>query len=161
MQNEIHENNVHGYWRQRYKFLIRNLMFDRMNLLKNLRETDYRQFEFLLEKLDLQYKPKPRREDVIMIARKEGLRQLTNEYCENVKAIKLNEYRDILHAEKLPFLEQKIKNLEFIREEQKALNMAVTIAQEQIDDARQNYEILKKERDAIKVEPSKKKWKVY
>lgn len=161
MQHAIAENEVHGYNRAKYKYDIRNAMFHRMNLLTELRRIDYRQYEWLLENLDLQYKPKPSEENEILIARKEGLRQLTAAYCADVKAKKLNDYRNELHAQKIPYLEQKIRNLEFIRDEQKTLKLPVTIAQEQIDEAQTQLNALIVERESKVEEPSKKKWKVF
>lgn len=161
MQYEIENNIAHGYRRYRFKFEIIDLIKARMQLIGDLREVDYKQYEWLLERLDLQYKPKPLKEDEIMIARKEGLRQLTKAYCDDLKNQKLNAYRIQLEGEQLPFLEQKWKNLEFIRNEQKVLGVKVTITQQQIDETRQKYEAMKIDHESKKVEPTKKKWKMY
>lgn len=161
MQHEIENNIVHGRTRRAYKYEITLLVKARMQMLKSLRESDYKQYEWLLERLDLQYKPQPEKEYEIMVARKEGLRQLTDLYCENVRNQKLEEYRKDLENQQLPFLEQKFKNLEFIRNEQIALKVDVTISQEQIDDTRKKYEEKKADYESKKVEPTKKKWKVY
>lgn len=161
LQNAIAENEVSGWNRAKYKYNIRDAMFHRMKLLTELRRIDYRQYEWVLENLDLQFKPKPAKENEIMIARKEGLRQLTAAYCADVKAKKLDDYRKNLHAQKVPHLEQKIKNLEFIRDEQKALRIPVTITQEQIDETRSQLDALRVEQGTNQVEPTKKKWKVF
>lgn len=161
MQHQIENNIAHGRQRNAYKYEIRLLILARMQMVKKLREVDYKQYEWLLERLDMQYKPEPEQEDRIMISRKEGLRQLTDTYCENVRNQKLDEYRRELENQQLPFLEQKLKNLEFIRNEQMALKVDVTISQESIDETRKKYDQMKIEYDSKKVEPSKKKWKVY
>lgn len=160
MQHAIAEDAVRGWDRRKYKYDIRGAMWRRMYLIKTVRSIDYKQYEWLLENLDLQYKPKPDKENEIMIARKEGLRQLTAAYCADVKAKKLNDYHKELHAQKLPYLEQKIKNLEFIRNEQQMLQIPVTITQENIDETRAQLDALIVERESIKEEPTKKKWKV-
>ncbi|XP_031627513.1 28S ribosomal protein S15, mitochondrial [Contarinia nasturtii] len=147
--------------REVYRLQIHKLTVGRFHMLKNLRQTDYKQYEWLLERLDLQFKPKPSKENEIMISRKEGLRQLTNSYCEEVKNEKLDAYRKQLDADKLPFLEQKLKNLEFIRNEQMALKVPCTITKEQIEEIRKQYEEMKKVHEANKIQPTKKKWRVY
>lgn len=161
MQHQIEDDIVHGRKRKMFRYEIRKLAKARLEMLKQLREIDYKRYEWLLERLDLQYKPKPLPEDEIMIARKEGLRQLTNAYCENVRNEKLNAYRKTLEAQQLPFLEQKLKNLEFIRNEQMNLKVNVTITQQQIDETRQLYDDMKKEYEMKKPEQLKKKWKIY
>lgn len=152
---------MHGRERKAAKWRTTLFMRSRMELIRNLRETDYKQYEWLLERLDLQYKPKPEKENTILIARKEGLRRLTDAYCTDVRQQRLNEYQSELEAQQLPFLEQKLKNLIFIRNEQIDMKTVVTITQEQIDETRAHYEKIKKEYDVNKIEPTKKKWKVY
>lgn len=161
MQHALENDLVRSKKRQFYRMETYRLIQARIQLIMNLRQTDYKQYEWLLERLDLQFKPKPDKENEIMIARKEGLRQMTKTYCENVRNQKLEEYRKELETQQLPFLEQKLKNLEFIRNEQIALKVDITISKEQIEETRKLYEQLKVKHDANKVEPTKKKWKVY
>lgn len=161
MQHSIFNNLVKNSRRKIYKRDTNKLVRARTEMIKSLRETDYKQYEWLLERLDLEYKPKPDDENQIMISRKEGLRQLTKAYCDDVKNKRLDTYRQELEAAQLPFLERKLKNLEFIRNEQLELKINVTITKEQIEEVRQKYETMKKEYDSKKIEPTKKKWKVY
>lgn len=157
----MEERLITAYPRKTFKFSVKAQMRKRLKLLEKVRESDYKQFEWLLERLDLEYKPKPEPENTIMIARKEGLRQLTKVYCDEVRQQKLDEYRNELEAQKLPFMEQKLKNLEFIRNEQAQLNLKQTITQPQIDGVRKQIEQLRTEKESNKVEPMKKKWKMY
>lgn len=161
MQNAMETGLVHNWKRNKYRMETYRSILTRVILIKNLRKTDYKQYEWLLERLDLQFKPKPRKQDEIMVARKEGLRQLTKAYCEDVRNQKLDAYRDELEKQQLPFIEQKIKNLEFIRNEQIQLKVEITITKEQIEETRKQYEKLKVEHDSKMIEPTKKKWKVY
>lgn len=161
MQHAIETNVVRSGKRRFYKFETYKLIQARIEMLKNLRENDYKQYEWLLERLDLQYKPKPEKENEIMIARKEGLRQMTKAYCDDVRNKKLDAYRDELEKQQLPFLEQKLKNLQFIRNEQIELKVAVTISKEQIDEVQQKYETMKADQESNRVAPTKKKWKIY
>lgn len=152
---------VHNRKRATYRMETYRLILARIGLIKNLRETDYKQYEWLLERLDLRFKPKPLKEDEIMVARKEGLRQLTKAYCNDVRNQKLETYRNELETQQLPFIEQKIKNLEFIRNEQIELKVEITITKQQIEETRKQYEQLKVVNDGKTIEPTKKKWKVY
>lgn len=159
MQYAIEQNLVHGWLRRRHKYDIRSRMIERMELLTELRRVDYRQYEWILERMDLQYKPKPHKENEIMIARKEGLRQLTDAYCADLKAKKLDDYRKELHAQKLPYLEQKIKNLQYIRSEQRLLALPVTITTQQIDEVQKQLDALVAERALQPAPITSKKWK--
>lgn len=161
MQYSMENYLVRKQKRRFYRSELNRLIPARMQMIRNLRESDYKQYEWLLERLDLQFKPKPEKEYEIMVARKEGLRQLTRAYCEDVKRQKLDAYRVELEAQQLPFLEQKLKNLQFIRKEQFALKVPATISQQQIDELQQKYDTMKADHDAKKVAPTKKKWKVY
>lgn len=160
-QHIIFDNLVHGRKRRRMVWDTKLMIQSRMELIRQLRESDYKQYEWLLERLDLQYKPRPDEEHTILVARKEGLRRLTDAYCNDLREQRLNEYRNELEAQQLPFLEQKLKNLIFIRDEQIDMKVNVTITDEQINETRQRCEKLKEEHDANKIEPTKKKWKVY
>lgn len=161
MQHSMENNLVTSNKRRSYRYELNQLIPVRMEMIRNLRERDYKQYEWLLERLDLQFKPKPEKEYEIMVTRKEGLRQLTKTYCEDVNNKKLEAYRAELEGQQVPFLEQKLKNLQFIRAEQFALKVPVTISQQQIDDVQKEYDIMKADYDAKKVAPTKKKWKVY
>lgn len=157
----ILENIASGPYRRKLKWNAVQMIRARMEMIRKLRETDYKQYEWLLERLDLQYKPKPDEENTILVARKEGLRRLTDAYCTDIRQQRLNEYRNELEAQQLPFLEQKLNNLIFIRNEQLDMKVNITITQEQIDETRERYEKLKVECDKNKTEPTNKKWKVY
>lgn len=139
---------------------LKEMIEKRTKFLNYLRRWDYKCFEWILEKLDLEYKPQP--EQFAMIARKEGLRQLTRSHCDEIRDKRLDEYRESLEAQQLPFLEKKLSNLEFIRNEQIELGVEVTVSLQQIDEVRQQYDEMKEKRkDLVKVDDNTKKWKVY
>lgn len=160
-QHFVYNDEVHGQKRRLYKYQIRVYANQRRQMLSQLRFEDYRQFEWLLERLDLFFKPKPNREHVILIARKEGLRQMTKLHCDAVIQTKLDDYRNKLEAQQLPFLQQKIKNLQFIRDEEIELGLCQTITEEQIHEVQKQYDELKVIVDAKAEAPTKRKWKVY
>lgn len=160
-QYYVYNDEIHGDARRKYKYSIRVYANRRRQMLRELRSKDYRQFEWLLERLDLFYKPKPTKEHDIVVSRKEGLRQLTKIHCDAVIETKLNEYRDKLEAQQLPFLEQKINNLKFIRNEEIEMGLFPTITEELIQVVQKQYDELKVVVDAKTEAPTKKKWKIF
>lgn len=140
--------------------ILKEMIEKRKKYLSILRNEDYKCFEWLLEKLDLEYKPQPH--SFIMIARKEGLRQLTRIHCEDVRNLRLDEYKAELQSQQLPFLGEKLKHLEFLRKEQLDLGLEVTVSQNDIDTVRQQYEELKLKRlTDSDDDDSTKRWKMY
>lgn len=127
------------------KVQLKEMIDKRQKFLKFLRRWDYRRFEWLLEKLNIVYKPAP--ELFHWIARKESIRKLTNIHCENVKKERLDAYKAELESQQLGFLEDKIKNLEFIRNEQIECKVPVTISVEEIQVVKQQFLELKQKRD--------------
>lgn len=139
------------------KVQLKELIDRRKRFLRYLRRWDYRRFEWLLEKLDLVYKPYPAK--FHWITRKESLQKLTTKYCEDLKEERLNEYKKILESQQIPFLEEKLKNLEFIKSEQLACQVQLTVSEEDIKDVKTKLENLKmkklEEEEAAKKQKSK------
>lgn len=126
----------------RLKVHLKELIDKRKKNLKYLRRWDYKRFEWLLENLNLSYKPMPL--DVHWITRKDSLRKLTNKYCDDLKKDKLEKLKLQLEAEQPSFLEEKIRCLEFIRNEEKDCGIETTITQEEIDIIKKQLEELQK-----------------
>ncbi|XP_052893999.1 28S ribosomal protein S15, mitochondrial [Anopheles moucheti] len=129
------------------KVQLKELIDKRKRYLRYLRRWDYRRFEYMLEKLDLVYKPYPTH--FHWITRKDSLRKLTNIHCEQIKETRLEEYRKQLESEQLDFLEKKLKTLEFIRKEQTECQVPVTVTKEDIQTVRKRYDELKQKRTAM------------
>uniref|UniRef100_A0A2M4BX82 Small ribosomal subunit protein uS15m n=1 Tax=Anopheles marajoara TaxID=58244 RepID=A0A2M4BX82_9DIPT len=129
------------------KVQLKELIDKRKRFLRYLRRWDYRRFEYILEKLDLVYKPYPTK--FHWITRKDSLRKLTDIHCEQIKQNRLEEYRQQLEAQQIEFLEKKLNNLELIRKEQIECQVPVTVEAEQIKAVRKQYEELKRKREAI------------
>lgn len=145
---------------------LNNLISKRRAKLAKLRQRDYKCFEWLLERLDLEYKELPK--EKVIISRKPALLQMTRTYCDEIRDGRLAEYRQQLEDAQLPFLEQKLSNLKYIQSEQEAMGCEVTVTQSEIDAVQKQYDELK----AIRVTPSdddddgdddgfKHKWKAY
>uniref|UniRef100_A0A182UGX0 Small ribosomal subunit protein uS15m n=1 Tax=Anopheles melas TaxID=34690 RepID=A0A182UGX0_9DIPT len=128
------------------KVQLKELIDKRKRYLRYLRRWDYRRFEYMLEKLDLVYKPYPTH--FHWITRKDSLRKLTNIHCDQIKETRLEEYRRQLESQQLDFLENKLKTLEFIRKEQTECQVPVTVSSDEIKAVRKQYEELKQKRAA-------------
>ncbi|EDV36531.1 uncharacterized protein Dana_GF11906 [Drosophila ananassae] len=136
------------------KVRLKELIDKRKKFLKYLRRWDYPRFEWMLEKLDLVYKPPPER--FHWITRKESLQKLTDSYCENLKEERLEAYHKQLQAQQIPFLEEAIKKMEFVRNEQISCDVPVTVTEEQIADSRRQLAQLKELREAEETAKSRK-----
>lgn len=135
------------------KVILKEMIEKRKKFLKYLRRWDYRRFEWILEKLDLVYKPPPA--EFHWITRKESLQKLTDIHCEKLRQEKLDEYRKTLEEQQIPFLEDAIKKMQFIRQEQIDLGIPVTVTEEDIEQNKKKLAELKAFRDETKTAASK------
>ncbi|XP_063700599.1 small ribosomal subunit protein uS15m [Culicoides brevitarsis] len=133
---------------KRLKVKLKEMIEKRRKFLKYVRRWDYRRYEWLLEKLDLIYKDIP--EDCIRIERKASLRKLTQIHCDEIRQKKLDEYREKLESQQLDFLERKMKNLQFIRNEQIACQVKVTVTEEEVKEATERYEAMLAKQKKVK-----------
>ncbi|XP_053617455.1 small ribosomal subunit protein uS15m [Plodia interpunctella] len=136
------------------KQTVQELIDKRKKLLKFLRQYDYKKFEWLLEKLNIEYKAFP--ESYHKLSRKESLRKLTELHCEEIRDKKLADYRNLLESQQGPFLEDKLKALKFIKSEQMELKLPVTITDQDIKKIEKQLEEWKI-KDQIKQQAKKKK----
>lgn len=130
---------------KKMKQILKEMIDRRKKFLKHLRRYDYRRFEWVLEQLDLKYVPSP--VHFHWIARKTSMRTLTARYCQNIKQTRLDALKEELSSQQLEFLENKIKNLEFIRNEQIVCKVPVTVSKEKIDAVKKQYAELKQKRE--------------
>lgn len=126
------------------KVKLKELIDKRKKYLRILRKWDYKRFEWLIEKLDVVYRPYP--ESFHMITRKESVKKLADIQCNEIREERLDAYRKELQSQQLGFLEDKIKNLEFIRNEQMECKVPVTVTTQEINDVKKQYSELKKKR---------------
>jgi len=113
------------------KVKLKEMIDKRKKYLRFMRIWDYKKFEWLIEKLDILYRPYP--EKFHWITRKESLKKLCRTHCDGVRQERLDAYRKQLEARQISFLEDKIKNLEFIRSEQAECKVPVTVTTEEIN----------------------------
>nr|CAG4649491.1 EOG090X09BQ [Scapholeberis mucronata]SVE93733.1 EOG090X09BQ [Scapholeberis mucronata] len=105
----------------RSRIVCKETIEKRNSLLKTLRRTDYKRFEWLLEKLDLVYHPHPN--PIVPVTRKGALRKLADVYCEKIRNERLEAYKQELEKEKIKFKEEKEKTLQWIEQEEKELGL--------------------------------------
>ncbi|XP_038217407.1 28S ribosomal protein S15, mitochondrial [Zerene cesonia] len=122
---EEHPRNI------KVKQTVQEMIDKRKKLLKFLRQYDYKKFEWLLEKLNIQYKGHP--ETLHKLSRKESLRKLTEMHCDEIRNNKLSDYRNLLESQQGPFLQEKLNALKFIRSEQIELQLPVTVTEQDIN----------------------------
>lgn len=116
------------------KVHLQELIDKRKKNLKHLRRWDYKRFEWILEQLDLEYKPQPLNH--YKVSRKDSLRKLTDEYCDKIRQDRLDTYRQELRNAQPAFLEEKIRTLEHIRTEQEECGVTPTVTTDEIDKLR-------------------------
>lgn len=132
------------------KVILKEKIERRKKFLMYVRRWDYRRYEWLLEKLDLVIKENP--EEYIRVERKASLRKLTTIQCDEIRQQRLDAYRKQLESQQLDFLERKYKNLEFVRNEQIACKVKVTVSEEAVKEAKARYEELLAKQKKIKEE---------
>ncbi|PNF34980.1 28S ribosomal protein S15, mitochondrial [Cryptotermes secundus] len=116
---------------KRCKVQLKELIDLRKKWLKYLRCWDYKRFEWLLEKLDLVYKPPP--SHFHWITRKDSLRKLTNKHCAEIKQQKLDAYKASLEAQQMDFLREKAQKLRWIRKEEEECGVEPTVSETDVE----------------------------
>ncbi|XP_076298780.1 28S ribosomal protein S15, mitochondrial [Lasioglossum baleicum] len=112
---------------------LKELTEKRNKQLKLLRKWDYRRFEWILERLNLVYKPVP--EKAGMVSRKDSIRQLTREYCDKIIKDKIDAYKAEIKAQKKIFYREKAEKLAFIRKEELECGVTPTVTEKSIKTA--------------------------
>jgi hypothetical protein len=105
----------------------------RRNALERLRKTDYRKYEWILEKLNLFYKPVPKYCHM-EISRKASIERLTDLWCDELKKHRLTKYQRDLEAQQPEFLRNKAAKLQHIISEEAELGLSPTVTQDQVDE---------------------------
>ncbi|KAK9498744.1 hypothetical protein O3M35_003311 [Rhynocoris fuscipes] len=131
----------------RVKVRLKEKIDKRRKLLKFLRTWDYKCYEWILDRLDLFYKPVPPPEVYKRVERKRSLRMLTDKYCENIIKTRLDEYKESLESQQEEFLVQKIKNLKWIMNEEKECGLEPSITEEDIKIAMDKLENIRNSRN--------------
>ncbi|XP_031841078.1 28S ribosomal protein S15, mitochondrial [Nomia melanderi] len=129
----------HPYNKQTKRFL-KELVERRKKYLRHLRKWDYRRFEWVLERLNLVYKPDPAQ--LGTVSRKDSIRLLTQEYCDKLVQDKLNAYKAELKAKQKEFYREKAEKLAFILKEERECGVEPSVTEENIQIAKRKAEEL-------------------
>ncbi|XP_034233526.1 28S ribosomal protein S15, mitochondrial [Thrips palmi] len=129
---------------------LKEIIEFRKKRMKLLRTLDYRRFEWILETLDLLFKPAPSSHE--RVERKKSMRWLTAEYIEKVKEQKLNEYKEALNSQKIGFLKSKLSTMEAIVEEEKAFGVIPSFTEEDLNQVKETLRLKIEEEE--KMHPS-------
>lgn len=145
---EIYEKNPTD---KTMKVFLNEIISIRGKWLTHLRKWDYKRFEWVLEQLNLIYKPIPTVSKVS--GRRDAMRILTDRYCEDYRQQQLDAYRRELDDRKPEFYERKARVLwEILQEEEKhGISPSVTR-----DDILQAINKFKSERSKIESRNEKK-----
>ncbi|XP_033332558.2 28S ribosomal protein S15, mitochondrial [Megalopta genalis] len=122
------------------KVVLKELVEKRRKYLRYLRKWDYKRFEWLLERLNLVYKPIP--EKLGMVAKKESIRRLTQEYCDKIIQNKIDAYKAQLREQKKNFYREKAEKLAFILKEETECGVNPSVTEEEIEAARKKADEL-------------------
>lgn len=116
------------------KVALKEKIDKRKKYLSKLRVWDYKRFEWILEKLNLVYKPRP--EKHLFVTRKGSIRMLLRMHCDEIKQEKKDAYRAELESQQKDFFEKKAKQLAFIRKEEIFCGLEPTVTDEDIENAK-------------------------
>jgi len=136
LQHELIE--LYPYKNQPMKAYLTRQVTSRRKALEQLRKHDYKKYEWLLEKLNLLYKPMPwdAPKGVLLdkenIARKASIERLTDLWCSELRRHRLKAYQDDLEKQQVIFLRDKAEKLKRILEDEKKLGLELTVTEEQI-----------------------------
>jgi len=131
--------HLYPYKNQPVKHVLTHKISHRRCLLRALREKDYKKYEWLLEKLNLIYKPMPHdapagvlipRENV---ERKASIEKLTDLWCDELKRHRLNAFQRKLETAQSDFLVKKAEKMRHILKEEQELGLEHTVSEEQIE----------------------------
>jgi len=130
------------YKNQPMKHHLTHMVSSRRNMIRILRESDYKKYEWLLEKLKLLYKPMPwdaepgtlnRKEN---IERKKSIEKLTDMWCDELQRNRLTAYRKKLEEQQPEFLRKKASTLEKIMNTERKLGIEITVTEEEVEECK-------------------------
>ena len=110
-QKEISELKSRGLDNRKRRHVLKILVDQRRVLLRRLRNYDIKKFEWLLEKLNLYYKPRPFSWE--RITREKHLTRLTDLWCEEFKEYQLEEFKRNLQHKQPQYLRDKAESLRY------------------------------------------------
>ncbi|TRY75184.1 hypothetical protein TCAL_01599 [Tigriopus californicus] len=124
--------------------VIKIMVDQRRVLLGVLRQRDYKKFEFLLETLNIAYKPRPIYFE--KIEREVHMVRLTELWCSELKQHRLSTLKHEFKSQQPEFLRDKAKKLGWIKAQEEELGLQSSVSQDEIqqclDEAKRIEDIL-------------------
>jgi len=151
MQQHLYD--LYPYKNQPVKHVLTHIITSRRKNLGRLREQDYKKYEWLLEKLNLLYKPMPHdTPDGVLgekenVARKASIEKLTDIWCSELRRHRLKALERKLQEAQPEFLRRKAEKLQFILEEERDLNLEPTVTQAEIDQCLEQADTIQQQLD--------------
>jgi len=136
-----HLIQLYPYKNQPVKHTLTFKIAQRRKFIAELREKDYRKYEWLLERLNLFFKPVPKY-DHVEISRKASIERLTDIWCEELKKHRLQGFKRKLQEEQPNFLRSKAEKLAFIMKEELELGLEPTVTQAEVDECLRRAEAI-------------------
>jgi len=129
---------------------LRGRIRKRLVLLKWLRARDYKKFEWLLETLNIVYKPRPFEHEEIQ--RRVHQARLTALWCDEFRLHKLAEYKKSLDQKQPGFLREKAEKYRWIMKEEAELGLEPSVSEKDIEDILAKADQLESKLESSKTE---------
>ena len=143
---------------QARKHDLKILIDHRRTMLSHLRQRDYKKFEWLLEALNIVYKPRPM-ENWENVERRRHQDRLTDLWCDELRTHRLNKFKQELKLKQPEFLRYKATVLREILEEEENLGEKPSVTESEIEDIYQKANDI--EEKLAKSDKSEKKYYIY
>jgi small subunit ribosomal protein S15 len=128
---------------QARKHDLKILIDHRRTMLSNLRQRDYKKFEWLLEALNIVYKPRPM-ENWEAIERRKHQDRLTDLWCDEMRTYRLHKFKQELEQKQPDFLRRKAKLLKEILDEELKLAKTPSVSETEIEETLKKADIIEK-----------------
>lgn len=134
------------------KVYLKEKIDKRNKHLRLLRTENYKSFEWLLDELNIIFRPGP----TILnnVHRKESLRRLVDKHIDDIKTDRLAKLQNEFNEEKINLFKKKAEFLEWTLSQEKKYGRKPTVTEEEIKEAWGKYEELA-EKELEKYEPPK------
>lgn len=143
---ELEEKNLR---RGAISHVIKIMVDQRRVLLGVLRQRDYKKFEFVLDTLNIAYKPRPTYFE--KIERQVHMVRLTELWCAELKEHRLSSLRHEFKTQQPQFLRDKAQKLQWIKTQEEELGLESSVSQDEIqsclDEAKRIEDLLARQNE--------------
>jgi len=155
---QLHERPTGRKRNQARKHDLDVLISHRRKMLSYLRERDYQKFEWLLETLNIVYKPRPM-ENWESIERRKHQDRLTDLWCDELRTHRLQTFKQTLEKRQPEFLRRKAKLLRELLDEEIKHGESPSVSESEIDEILKNADSI--ELNCTNSDSSEKEYFIY